>query len=327
MNVLVVDDNPPFRIFLRKIILNAGYNVIVAEDGIKAWEIIQEEKIDAVITDWMMPKMDGIELVNKIRKKFPLPPVIIIVTALVLKEAFDKAMAVGADDYLPKPVTKETLLSSLEKCLARRGQSPNIIEPEILTEKISPNLFGVGIAASTGGPMTVMKLLQSLKPTNDAVYFIVLHGPAWMLRSFVDRSNQECKLQVRLGENNLPIEAGNVYIAPGDFHMVLDSSEMKILLDDSPPENFVKPAADPLFRSIAAKFGKKSIAIVLTGMGRDGTIGAGYIKTAGGLVISQSPETAIIPSMPKSVIDLRLAKKVLEVENISSELENYFEFY
>ena len=325
MNILVVDDNTPFRIFLRKVLQKSGYNVFLAEDGKQAWEIISKEDLDAVITDWMMPHMDGIELVKKIRNKFPLPPVIIVVTALVLKEAFDKAIEVGADDYLAKPITKEVLLYSLEKCLKRRGQEPISIKPEKLPVKELPDFFGVGIAASTGGPITLMNLLKSLEPSNKAAFFAVLHGPAWMLKSFVDRSNTICKLKVNLGDHNLTIRPDEVYLSPGDIHMVVSKEDMKIRLIDTPPENYVKPSADPLFRSIAAKFGKKSVAIVLTGMGRDGTIGSGYIKTAGGLVLAQNPDTAVISSMPKSVIDLRIADDVLIVENMHQKLEKYFE--
>lgn len=324
MNVLVVDDNSPFRIFLRKVLLNAGYNVFLAEDGNQAWSVIENQKLDAVITDWMMPNMDGIELVKKIRQHFSFPPIIIIVTALVLKEAFDKAMEVGADDYLPKPVAKEVLLHSLEECLSRRGQEPIQAEPEVSFKKEIPDFYGVAIAASTGGPVTLMNLLSSLPDTDKAAFFVVLHGPGWMLKSFADRCNQNSLLPIHLADHNLKIEPGNVYLAPGDIHMVIDKDEMKIKLDNSPPENFVRPAADPLFRSVAAKFGSKSVAIVLTGMGRDGTIGSGYIKTAGGLVITQDPATAIINSMPKSVIDLRISDKTTKIENIPSILEEHF---
>ena len=324
MKVLVVDDNSPFRIFLRKILHKAGYQVYLAEDGNQAWDIILEEKPDAVITDWMMPKMDGIELVKKIRSNSSHPPVIIIVTALVLKEAFDKAMQVGADDYLSKPVTPEVLLYSLNKCLNRRGQAPISAETEKTITKELPDFYGVGIAASTGGPMTLMKLLSLLNPRDRAAYFAVLHGPGWMLKSFVERGIPNCKLKLKLGDHSLDIKPGEIYLCPGDIHMIV-SDDMKIQLVDSPPENYVKPSADPLFRSIATKFGEKSAAIVLTGMGRDGSLGSGYIKAAGGLVIAQDPSTAVIGSMPKSVIDLRIAQEILSIEQIPEKLTEYFE--
>ena len=159
MNVLVVDDNSPFRIFLRRILTNAGYNVILAENGEKAWTILKEKEIDAVITDWMMPFMDGIELIKKIRSNLHIQPAIIIVTALALKDAFDKAMIIGADEYLPKPVTKDDLLNSLNNCLLRRGQdlAARVYKPKE-NSKILPDFFGVGIAASTGGPITLAQL-------------------------------------------------------------------------------------------------------------------------------------------------------------------------
>jgi len=297
--------------------MKENYTVFLAENGIKALEILNSENIDAVLTDWMMPHMDGMELVKTIREKFDKPPAILVITALALKEAFDKALAAGADEYLPKPVSKEAVLSTLKNVLERRGQ--DLAQREIESQpppRVLPGFYGVGIAASTGGPMTLTSFLNELEPTEQLSFFIVLHGPDWMLRSFVDRMRENCKLPVKLGREGLDIKPGQVYISPGESHMIINPLKMQIALSDTPPENYVKPSADPLFRSIAATFGKKSIGVVITGMGHDGTLGSGYIRTAGGLVIAQNPATAVIASMPKSVIDLKIAHKVVNINEI-----------
>lgn len=324
MNILVVDDNSPFRVFLRKILIKKDYKVFLAENGIKALEILETEDIDAVLTDWMMPLMDGMELVKAIREKFKNPPAIIVITALALKEAFDKALAAGADEYLPKPVSKEAVLNTLKNVLERRGQ--DLAQREIEsqpTPRTLPEYFGIGIAASTGGPITLVSFLSKLKASNKLSYFIVLHGPDWMLRSFVERVREKCELPVHLGREGLSIKPGCIYISPGESHMIINPKNMQITLSDAPPENYVKPSADPLFRSIAAAFGNKSIGIILTGMGHDGTLGAGYIRTAGGFIIAQDPATAVIPSMPKSIIDLNIAHKTAKIAEIQDIITHH----
>jgi two-component system chemotaxis response regulator CheB len=129
-------------------------------------------------------------------------------------------------------------------------------------------------------------------------------------------------MPVWLGKENIEVKPGNIYIAPGENHMVIDENELKVKLLDSPPQNYVKPAADPMFRSIATSFGEKSIGIILTGRGQDGSIGAGYIFYAGGKVIVQDPEDSIMSSMPKSVIQLDLADRVIPVQDIPNALDN-----
>ncbi len=118
----------------------------------------------------------------------------------------------------------------------------------------------------------------------------------------------------------MPINEGFAYLAPGEFHMVVDPQTMTIKILDTPPENFVKPSADPLFRSVAKTFRNNSIGVILTGMGKDGTIGSGYIKAAGGKIIAENPDTAILFAMPKSVIDLNIAETILDAHKIAAEI-------
>ena len=143
-----------------------------------------------------------------------------------------------------------------------------------------------------------------------------------MLKSFVERIGPKCKLPFHLGKDKLKIKPGEIYLAPGEIHMIIDQDKMEIKLSDTQPENFVKPSADPLFRTIASTFGNKGMGIILTGMGRDGTIGSGYIKTAGGKIIAQDPSTAIIPSMPQSIIDLMIADRLANVSEIPKIIQN-----
>ncbi|HEX2867724.1 MAG TPA: chemotaxis protein CheB [Ignavibacteriales bacterium] len=322
MKVLVVEDNVSGKLLLYKILRREGYEVFSSNNGAEAVELLKKEAFDAVLTDWMMPQLDGIELLQYIRKNIRPVPVLIMITALDSRQAREKALDAGADDYITKPFHVHEIRERLENCIMRR-KSEFEAAPEAKESRIPkrPPFPALGIAASTGGPFTVTDLFTALRPLTEAAVFVVLHGPAWMLRSFSERLQGRTRMQVLLAEDKMPVQKGKVYIAPGDVHMIIDASLMEIRLWDGPPENFVRPSADPLFRAIASAFGKNSAALILTGMGHDGSIGAGYIAAAGGVVIAQDPSGAIAPSMPQSVIDLRIAGFVSPLEKIPSVLE------
>ncbi len=318
MNILIVEDNPSSRTLLRRIVKRTNStNVVCCDNGNQAIEVLKKEKFDVILTDWMMPEMDGIELIQYIRKSIQPQPIIIMITALSSREAQNKAMAAGADDYISKPYNANDVLIKIENAVLKNSTS--FIDKE--TEKINISkkslpYFGICVAASTGGPPALLKFFSLVKPTTKAAFFVVLHAPIWMLESFTERLQTETKMKVVLGKEGYAIKPGEIYLAPGDRHMIIHPSTKTIVLSDAPPENFVRPSADPLFKSTAENFGKKTIGVVLTGMGHDGTIGCGYVNAAGGFVIAQNPATALLNSMPKSVVDLRLAKVIAELEEI-----------
>lgn len=322
MKILVVEDNVSSRILLLKILKKEGYDTAYANNGLEALELLKNSSFDAVLTDWMMPQMDGIELALQIRKRLKPPPVIIFITALDSKQARNKALEAGADDYIAKPYHIYEIKERLESALMRRNLDLTAESIDSKHEKITaPDFPGICIAASTGGPSTLIELFSRLKPMESATIFIVLHGPAWMLKSFTERLQEEIKMPVRLGEDRMPVKKGEIYLAPGNKHMLINQEKLEIQLSDAPPENYVRPSADPLFRSAAKTFGANSVAVVLTGMGHDGSIGAGYIAAAGGTVIAQEPSTAIAPSMPQTVVDLRIAKQIAPINDIASIIE------
>lgn len=322
MKILVVEDNVSSRILLLKILKKEGYQTSYANNGQEALEILKQEKFDAVLTDWMMPKMDGIELAMQIRKRIKPSPVILFITALDSRQAREKAMEAGADDYIAKPYHIEDIKERLQIVLSKRDSELITTSPEQKQERSrNPDFAGICIAASTGGPSTLLELFSKMKTYNNASIFIVLHGPAWMLKSFTERLQEETGMPVKLGEDRLPIKKGEIYLAPGNMHMIINSDKLELELSDGPPENFVRPAADPLFRSAARVFGPRLIAVILTGMGHDGSLGAGYISAAGGWVIAQEPSSAIAPSMPQTVVDLRIARQVALVDEIPSLID------
>jgi len=323
-NVLFVEDDSSTRFVIRKILSKKGYKITIADNGIDGFEIVKKNDFDVVITDWLMPKMDGIELISKIRSEIKNQPIIFLLTAVNSSEAKNKALFAGADEYITKPVAFELLIEKIEKSLLKGSSTitHQIINKVIFNKK--KNFFCVGIAASTGGPSTLITFFSSLGFIKNAAILIVLHGPKWMLSSFVASLQEVTKMKVYQGDSGMEIKPGNIYIAPGNIHMILKNNSNFLELIDTPPENFVKPSADPLFRSIADSFGNKSVGMVFTGMGKDGAYGAGYINAAGGKVIVQDPKTAILPSMPEAVIKINMADKVVPLDEMGIALKSHF---
>lgn len=314
---LIVEDDSNSEMFIRKVLNRHGYKTVSAKNGADAIKKLEDNKFNLVLTDWMMPHIDGIELIYYIRKNIKPSPIIIVITALAIKEAKQKAMYAGADDYIAKPLTEDEIIERIESCEQRTHKEYRRKKRlQLDSDFQTPSFFGIGVAASTGGPQTLIELFSKMRPYKHAAFFVVLHGPAWMLEAFCERLQSITDMKVRLAESGMKVLPGHIYLSPGDKHTIVNPPEPTLSLSDGPPENYVRPSADPLFRSIAYTFGKKSIGIVLTGMGRDGSIGAGYISAAGGMVVAQNPATAILPNMPQSVIDLKIAHQVIEVNMI-----------
>lgn len=316
--ILVAEDELTNSILLKRLLTKAGYSVVVANNGLDAYKHLEKESFDALLTDWMMPNMDGIELIRKVRESIKEIPLIIMITALVSEGARTYALESGADDYIAKPIDVEELLTRVKDGLDKKEQKApaGSSGPVSRTVESLPPFVGVGVATSTGGPPTLIELFRQIPEDVRAAFFVVQHGPSWMLETFSQRLQKETKLKVSLAANGLLAEPGNIYIAPGDKHLRVEQNTFTILLDDGPKENFVRPAADPLLRSLATAFGKYSIAVILTGLGRDGAQGAAQISSVQGTVLVQDPESAVAPSMPRTVIEGGVPTKIIPISEM-----------
>jgi two-component system chemotaxis response regulator CheB len=303
--ILIVEDELVGALLLKRLLTKSGYDVVLANNGSEAIEHLKREAYDAVLTDWMMPQTDGIELIKHIRRKVKPIPYLMLITALVSEGSKQYAMESGADDFITKPVDIDDLLTRLKDGLERHSQEIPVVPVSIVTRDIDvkPPHVCVAIASSTGGPPTLMHIFKNLEWKNNAAFLLVQHGPAWMLETFSERLRKESGMPVHLVSNRMIIEAGALYIAPGDKHIRVDKDSYHVIIDNGPKENFVRPSAEPLFRSVADAYGKYAIAVVLTGLGRDGAQGAARIASVKGTVLVQDPTTCIAPSMPTTVID------------------------
>lgn len=311
MQLLYVDDDKAMLTALATALTLAGHTVTIACDGEEALELFRARPFDIVLTDWMMPRMDGIELIRRIRTRRDKPTLVVMMTALTDARAREHALLAGADAYVTKPVGAKELLELLESLRARYRQPLGPIVTTPTTAGKRPDFVAVAIAASTGGPVALREFLEAIPPFDVGALFIALHGPAWMFEALAQSLGRSIHNRVVLGVDNCEVEPRTVYVAPGDLHMLVSPSPHRIVLERTPPENFVRPSADPLFRSVAKAFGAQALGVVLTGFGRDGTAGSAAIAAAGGTIFLQSPETCVAPNMPESVIAARVAHRAV----------------
>ena len=320
--ILVAEDELTNSILLKRLLTKAGYSVIIAHNGIDALKHLEKESFDALLTDWMMPSMDGIELIRRVREKIAPLPFIIMVTALVSEGARSYALDSGADDYIAKPIDVEELLSRLKDGFERKNQEAPSKPSGFVSREISviPPFVGVVIGTSTGGPPALIETFKNIPDNTNAAFYIVQHGPSWMLETFSQRLQRETGLSVKLAAHGMKSEVNNIYIAPGDKHLRIEEGTYNLLIDDGPKENFVRPAADPLFRSAANAFGRYTIGVIMTGLGRDGTQGASTIASVNGTIIIQDPVTAVAPSMPRTAIESGIQHKLVPLYDLGKAI-------
>jgi two-component system chemotaxis response regulator CheB len=323
--VLVVDDSAFMRKLISELVDGTGEFRVAgtARNGLDALRKIHALDPDIVTLDIEMPELDGLATLGYIMSEAPRP--VVMLSGVASGEADDltiRALELGAVDFVRKPAgqisrdlrpVRDRLLQALHACrevnlhgvtvLARPPHPP----PTALSSGGVPSPHVgriVAIASSTGGPRALAEVVPRLPAGLDAAVVVVQHMPAGFTRSLAERLNAQSAAEVREAQHGEALRNGCVYIAPGGSHLrVLRAGGAATLsLDESPPVWGVRPAADPLFRSVAEAFGFAAIGVVLTGMGRDGAAGVRAIREAGGLTIAQDQETSIIFGMPQAAI-------------------------
>lgn len=328
MRILVAEDDPTTALLLTRALSRVGHEVVRVEDGLSALDAVHNDNgFDAIITDWMMPKMDGVQFIQAARKLTRNLPPILVVTAVASNDARDLVLEAGADEYLAKPVHPQELVRSLDLAIARHQQtwagplSAEVDSSRLVAGAELPAPL-VLMTAGTGGPMALQKVFRALKAGHLASFVIVQQGPTWMLEAFAQRLQSRTSMPVALIRDGAPIEPGQVGIAPGDLHCVVDENKLCYRLTDTAPTNFLKPSADILFRS-ASRFGSQVVAVILSGMGCDGAMGAELIRATGGRVLVQEPRLAEVASMPQTAVDHGRPDAVIPVEHMASTLDSW----
>jgi two-component system chemotaxis response regulator CheB len=347
IQILVVDDSVVVRKVVSEI-LSSDPNIEVAAtaaNGKIALQRMAQHKVDLVILDVEMPEMDGLQTLTEIRKTFLTLPVIMF-SSLTERGAqvTIEALALGASDYVTKPTGTGNIAASMAflrnemlpkvRILCRKlfpdAAKPIIVPMQPANTALSAGLQGktekpkievLGIGVSTGGPNVLGATLPHLPKDFPVPVLVVQHMPPVFTRFLAERLNLKCQLQVKEAVAGTVITPGCIWIAPGDFHMVVARSDGRYRIEtiQTPPENSCRPAVDVLFRSLAQVYGKHTLATVLTGMGQDGLRGSQAIHESGGEIYVQDEQSSVVWGMPGAIAQAGIAEKILPLELVAGE--------
>lgn len=346
--VLVVDDSPLIRAVVRDLIAALpGFEVIAtAADGDEALDAVRALDPDIVTLDVEMPGRDGLATLDAIMRTAPRP--VVMLSGAQSAESVDmtlRALELGAVDFVRKDrgggvdSLDQRLRSVLETAAAVHCDAPawQRTPPDVPVSAAAqpraatggrPSVHAsasagasasasaraaVAIAASTGGPRALAEVLAGMPSPLDAAVLVVQHMPTGFTNGLARRLERCGPLAVHEASDGEPVLAGHAYVARGGFHMRVARGEggATIVLDAGPALWGVRPAADPLFVSVARVFGDAAVGVVLTGMGRDGALGLSAIREAGGGAVVQDPASSVVASMPREALALAGADRVV----------------
>ncbi len=337
IRVFVVEDSPLMCKILVTL-LNHDPQILVvgvAMDGKEALDLLPHLKPDIMTLDMDLPVLDGLEVTRQVMSYHPTP--ILIVSSSVFKTGMEKvfrAISFGAldvldkSDLIPKGEGKsgEELIEKIKHLTRAKLLNRNLLRVreekggvEIKRPKSGFSQRIVAMVASTGGPQALIKILRSLPEEFPCGILIVQHMASGFLTGMVDWLNKECRIKIKIGEDQEIIRPGVAYIAPDHFQMrVVEGG--RISLSDEPPTNGHKPSGDVLLESVARVYGKGSIGVILTGMGKDGAMGMRMIKQFRGKTIAQDEKSCVVFGMPHAAIETGAVDRILPLEKIADEL-------
>lgn len=333
--------------------------VAFAANGELAVAALTQNPVDVIILDVEMPVMDGLTALPKLLAIAPKARVIMSSTLTTRNAEISlKAMQMGAADYIAKPSTRDTgevgdfyrsLIAKI-KALApydathRQAKAAEVVAHSIphaaptpaparpitpaagsgpLLKRIEQlrDVRAVAIASSTGGPQALLHIFREFKGKKLRVpIFITQHMPPNFTTILADHLSNASGLNCHEAVDGETVEAGVIYVAPGDYHMQAardGAGPVRITLNQNPPENFCRPSADPMLRSLAKLYNDKLLALVLTGLGSDGMRGAQEVVAAGGIVANQDEASSVVYGMPRAVADAKLSSAVFSLNEVA----------
>jgi two-component system chemotaxis response regulator CheB len=335
ITVLCVDDSALVRGLMTEIINSQPDMTVVATapDPLVARELIKKHNPDVLTLDVEMPRMDGLDFLEKLMRLRPMP--VLMVSSLTERgsEITMRALELGAVDFVTKPKLgirdglldyTELIADKLRAAARARPRALQAAPParQLLRSPLSSSEKLVIIGASTGGTEAIRHVLQPLPPDSPAI-LITQHMPAGFTRSFAQRLDTLCSVTVREATDGERVLPGHVYLAPGgECHMRLGRSGANYIveLDPSEPVNRHRPSVDVLFHSAAVNAGQNAIGVILTGMGKDGAAGLLEMKRAGARTLAQDEASCVVFGMPREAIALGGADEVVSLDGMSERI-------
>lgn len=357
---MVVDDSAVIRGLLSRALEVEPDIAVVASvgDGQMALNTVARQDIEIVILDIEMPVMDGLTALPKL---IAAKPGIQVVVASTLTQrganVSMKALSLGAADYVTKPGSsalttadqfKRELTDKVKALAFARRRSRREAQPTpavgVVRDRTKPVLVPhvgrsgdirlrtqpiekpevVAIGSSTGGPQALFRLLKALGAIAQPL-LITQHMPPTFTTILAEHIQRLTNLKAAEAVDGEPVKGGRIYIAPGDFHMVVEAqaNQKVIRLTKAPPENFCRPAVDPMLRSLSRAYGRKVLTVILTGMGQDGLRGGEVLVAGGGSLIAQDEKTSVVWGMPGAVAMAGLCTAVLPIDDIAPFLSRH----
>ncbi len=349
LRVLVVDDSAYVRKVVKQMLSRSPFVEVVstAKDGEEALEMVEKLKPDVVTLDLIMPNMDGFEFLRAQMARRPVP----VVVVSIAHEGGEQALAAldaGAVDFLQKPTALATekifdiadeliskvkaaalvplnRLKSMDDANASKGGVRSVSKPGLKVMK-SPQDVGVELVAigiSTGGPQALSYLIPQLSADFPVPVAIVLHMPIGYTELYARRLNQLSQLEVQEAKENQEVLPGLVLLAPAGQHLTfvrLGGDKVVTHLSARPFDTLHRPSADVMFQSAAQVWGSRVLGVVMTGMGSDGKQGAAWIKSQGGMILTEDESSCIVYGMPRSVVEAGLSDKVVPLDQMAATI-------
>ncbi len=351
IRLLIVDDSAYNRRNIAEIFASRPEVEVVgkAADGEEALRIATALKPDVITLDLEMPRMDGFTFLRILMSKQPTP--VIVVSSYSQKENVFKALELGALDFVAKPDRQiapdavEVREEILAKVLMVKSLRPQLSPPSTARRPTSgawtpdgrPSTHGatpapgvkylpprhiVAIASSTGGPSALLEIFGKIPPTSSAAFVVAQHMPDKFTRTFAERLDRRGPVRVGEAQDGDVVAQRTGFVCPGRQCMEVAQvgSEVRLRVNAATPSDRYVPSADRLLESAAKVAGARAIGVILTGMGDDGVHGARAIRAAGGTVIAESQESAVVFGMPGAVARAGAATKVLPLSAIGDWL-------
>jgi two-component system chemotaxis response regulator CheB len=340
IRILVVDDSAVMRKILCEILSGDPHMEVVgtAGNGHIALARIAQLQPDLVTLDIEMPVLNGLETLPELRRLHPKLPVVMFSTLTERGAgATLDALSLGASDYATKPVHSSGLASAI--AAIRAELIPKIkalcARPAIRLTPLAPfrpppvvrspghrRIEIVTIGSSTGGPNALAEVLPRIPKDFPVPLVLVQHMPPIFTRLLAERLGSHSAIPVQEGAAGVVVSPGQAWIAPGNFHMIVRRAGLgsRLELNQDPPENSCRPAVDVLFRSVAEVYGASVLAVVMTGMGSDGVIGAQRIREHGGEVIIQDEASSVVWGMPGLVHAAGQADAIYPLNQLGHEI-------